>query len=94
MPVPTAYVDAPASDGSFSNDPALSGLSTYDGQSNVIVMYLLRVPTAFVDAPVSDGPLYRLIMVHWSSCKSPSRTYTVEWNMRSIVPISKINFTD
>ena len=40
-PVPTAFVDAPVSDGPFANDPALSGSSTYAVQSYVTVMYAL-----------------------------------------------------
>ena len=56
LPVPAACVDAPASDGPFANDPALSGSSTYAVQSFIIVTYLLPVLIACVDAPASDGP--------------------------------------
>ena len=101
LPVPTACVDTPVSDGSFPNDPALSGSSTYAIQSYIDVMLFLSVPTACVDALTSDGPLYRLWRVwlryigplQWyigTFYKSPSKIYVVDWNMRSIVPISKI----
>jgi len=39
LPVPTACVDAPVSDGPFPSDPTLSGSSTYAILSYIIIMY-------------------------------------------------------
>ena len=38
LPIPVAYVDAPAGDEPFATDPALAGSSTYAVQLNVIVI--------------------------------------------------------
>ena len=56
-----SFVDAPASDGPFANDPALSGSSTYAVQSHIIIILFLSKPVSCVNAPDSDGLLYKRV---------------------------------